>query len=183
MLRASDNIKKRHSTTLSRTRFQHLTQFQLYNPAGNPRARRGIRANNGSSEESRNVYTETSQRRALLSARDRIVPSQCVRKLVAASTMTGLLTVPSRAFSIQQTRGRQSGQVWSRWSRVPRRGRSGLPRMRGTSGGRLAGKIKTGLSVNLVWQRFSRFGRRAHGARGVPGPQSKAWQWAGLPGA
>src|SRR5262249_33262823 len=32
-------------------------------------------------------------------------------KLLAASTMTVLLTVPSRAFSIQQTRGRRSDQV------------------------------------------------------------------------
>src|SRR5262249_38261643 len=53
-----------------------------------------------------------------------------ILSLVAASTMTVLLTVSSRAFSIQQTCGRRCDQVWSQWSRVPRRGRSGLPRMR-----------------------------------------------------
>src|SRR6516164_10286555 len=61
------DIKKRHSTTLSRTPFRHLTQFQLNNPAGGPMARGRARANNGSSEGSRNVYTETFRRRALLS--------------------------------------------------------------------------------------------------------------------
>src|SRR6516225_10612095 len=47
------NIKKRHSTTLSRTPFRHLTQFQLNNPAGGPMARSGARADDGSSEGSR----------------------------------------------------------------------------------------------------------------------------------
>src|SRR5262249_12726780 len=40
------------------------------------------------------------------------------------------LLVSSRAFSIQQTRGRQGDQVWSQWSQAPRRGRCGPPRMR-----------------------------------------------------
>src|SRR6516164_696573 len=53
-----------------------------------------------------------------------------ILSLVAASTMTVLRTVSSRAFSIQQTCGRRGDQVWSQWSRVPQRGRSGLPRMR-----------------------------------------------------
>ena len=30
------------------------------------------------------------------------------------------LSVPSRAFSIQQTRGRRGDQVWSQWSQAPR---------------------------------------------------------------
>src|SRR3974377_120865 len=53
---------------------------------------------------------------------------------VAASTMTDLLTVPSRAFSIQQTRGQRGDQVWSQWNRAPPRGRSGPPRIRETHG-------------------------------------------------
>src|SRR3974377_1045314 len=44
---------------------------------------------------------------------------------VAASTMTDLLTVPSRAFSIQQTRGQRGAQVWSQGNRAPPRGRAG----------------------------------------------------------
>jgi hypothetical protein len=48
--RAPGNVKKRHSTTLSRTPFRHLTQFQLNNPAGDPMTRSGAQADSGSSE-------------------------------------------------------------------------------------------------------------------------------------
>jgi hypothetical protein len=48
--RAPGNIKKRHSTTLSRAPFRHLTQFQLNNPAGDPMTRSGAQADSGSSE-------------------------------------------------------------------------------------------------------------------------------------
>src|ERR1700688_1032795 len=58
----------------------------------------------------------------------------CIHALPRIAVLvTGLcerLTVPSRAFSIGQTRGRQTGQVWSQWSQAPRRGRYGPSRMR-----------------------------------------------------
>src|SRR5262245_58398072 len=84
--------------------------------------------------------------------------SESKNRAVGRGDAPATLSVPSRAFSIQQTRGRRGGQVWSQWSQALRRGRCGPPRMRRTSGG--IGRVDPA----VAWQQLRRFLRLSWGA-------------------